>query len=153
MGEFMQGIPEDVSKALFLNCVLPGMRLQEPLAIQSVLKFVKVFVSMGYDGSPLEMYVKNILGLIGAELVKQLIKSCCELNTSMLPKCGQTLLQLFQSFPVETQQLLIVCLREEGFPSFKVGQKDKETFVKKLVGTRKLKDFNEAIKLFSIKSR
>jgi hypothetical protein len=156
----IQSLNESLCRTLFLHCLVQGLELQEQMSIQAILKFLREFVAMGYENSPLEHFTKNILVLIGAPIIRQIIKVRL-INkgiggghpSSLVPKLGQTLFQFFVFFPVATQEGMIACLQEPDFPSRKVNDVEKQAFIKSLAGIRKVKLFNDTVRAFSAKCR
>jgi hypothetical protein len=147
-------LDQQTCEKLFMNCLLEGLSLQEHAAIQAIFKFIKEFVSMGYENSPLEKFVKEILRVVGSSIIKQLLFGLGGGQpSSLVPKVGNVLLQLFIFFPTATREGLTQWLSQEGFPTSNVTLQEKELFVKTLSGTRKPKMFNEAVRVFSSKCR
>ncbi|KAJ2997317.1 hypothetical protein HDV02_005655 [Globomyces sp. JEL0801] len=144
-------LQNSIIEIIFGQTLIQGLMLQENLALQSILKFLRDFVNLNFETSPSEQFVKNVWGVICDPSDLKGIGGGH--SSSVIPKLGETLLQLITLFPTETQNSLSNCLQQDGFPTALVTIEEKEVFLKTLIGIRKVKPFKECVRMFSLKCR
>ena len=120
---------------LFFVRILPEtIKLAEPNSVSISLKFIRDFVSQGYQGSPIETLVAYVLAHAGQSLIKSLMEAIGGGQPmSLCPKLAEGLFQMTTLFPDSTKQALLTLL-VDTCPSQHATLAEKQEFIKKIMG-------------------
>ncbi|KAJ3337607.1 hypothetical protein HDU93_000803 [Gonapodya sp. JEL0774] len=124
----------DAADYIFMKLVPTALTAQEKLAAKSVTGFLGEFLSKDVDGGEINHVVKQVVGRIGVDLVRELLVNVAGRSPrSMVPAISECLFRLCYRYPEATRAALIQCLGQDGFPSSRVDAAAKEMFVKEVL--------------------
>ncbi|KND02868.1 uncharacterized protein SPPG_01948 [Spizellomyces punctatus DAOM BR117] len=142
----------NILHALFGGLVPRGLVIQERLAVTAILDFLVVFIGMDDDEG--FGVTRRVVEGVGEVWVVGLVEAIAgKQPRSLDPKLADVLFKLVTKYPERTRTWLLGCLAHEGFPTPRVSQEEKKTFVKAVVGSRLIKRTRDAVKLFGLQCR
>ncbi|KAJ8323627.1 hypothetical protein QVD99_007205 [Batrachochytrium dendrobatidis] len=141
-------------RTVVVTVILQGLKLQERLAVTTILKFVTDFINAPFEAAVVEHIVKDVLDTTGLAIIHELLMALGGgLPRSLVDKVSDALFTLICKYPVHTRQGLQACLAQPNFPSSLATPTHKASFLKSITSTRQGKTFRSALRTFSAQCR
>ncbi|KAI8890957.1 ARM repeat-containing protein [Backusella circina FSU 941] len=147
-------LPSDMINAVFVFSI-SGMGLSERLAMKAALSFMSDFINQDLENAPqIAQIVDGLMMNMGLQIIELILSGIGgRVPRSFLAPLFDALYKVVTKYVQPSRQWLQVLLANDGFPSALATPKDKEAFVKGILGTRSVKKFKQAANVFAVKCR
>jgi hypothetical protein len=124
----VEKFPASVLESIFAVALLNGLQVQEMLAYNRILKFIKDFVTFGTE--PL---ASQVMQLLCKPMMERLLNSILGAHPpNLMAKITSTMLEVIIAYPSQSQQAVLEYLRQHPSLSTKVDNAVIERFYKDL---------------------
>ncbi|KAJ1342715.1 hypothetical protein BSLG_002812 [Batrachochytrium salamandrivorans] len=134
--------------------MIQGLKLQERLAISTILRFVTDFVNSPFEAVVVEHIVKDVMAVSGSAIVGALLTAIGGgLPRSLIDRLSDTMFVMVYKHPLQTIPCIRTWLDMQDFPTNRVSYEQKAMFIKAISSTRQSKAFRTALRAFSSQCR